>query len=344
MTEKTILVTGGAGFLGSHLCDRLMGDGHDVICVDNFFTGQRQNIEHLIGHPRFELMRHDVTFPLYVEVDEIYNLACPASPIHYQHDPVQTTKTSVLGAINMLGLAKRLKCRDLPSLDIGSIRRSLGSPADGGLLGQRQPHRTALLLRRGQALRGDAVLRLSPAAQPRHQSRAHLQHLWAAHASQRWARGLEFHRAGAEGRADHDLRRRQPDAVVLLCRRSDRRFYAPHGKPCEISLARSISAIPGEFTIKELAEIVIDMTGSSSKLTTCPCRRTIPAAPTRHCDGETTPAVATQSAAAPGARAHDQVFPGVAVDGSSAYAIENPVSSPPKRTSIATNFVAKVRQ
>ena len=108
---KTVLVTGGAGFLGSHLCDRLIADGHDVICLDNFFTGSKRNIEHLIGHKRFELTRHDVTFPLYVEVDQIYNLACPASPIHYQHDPVQTTKTSVHGAINMLGLAKRLKCR-----------------------------------------------------------------------------------------------------------------------------------------------------------------------------------------------------------------------------------------
>jgi len=110
-SRRTILVTGGAGFLGSHLCDRLVGEGHDVICLDNFFTGAKRNIEHLLTHPRFELMRHDITFPLYVEVDEIYNLACPASPIHYQHDPVQTTKTSVHGAINMLGLAKRLKCR-----------------------------------------------------------------------------------------------------------------------------------------------------------------------------------------------------------------------------------------
>jgi UDP-glucuronate decarboxylase len=108
---KRILVTGGAGFLGSHLCDRLLKDGHDVLCVDNFFTGSKTNITHLIGHPYFELMRHDVTFPLYVEVDRIFNLACPASPIHYQHDPVQTTKTSVHGAINMLGLAKRVKAR-----------------------------------------------------------------------------------------------------------------------------------------------------------------------------------------------------------------------------------------
>ncbi len=110
---KRILVTGGAGFLGSHLCERLVGEGHDVLCVDNFFTGSKRNVQHLLGKPNFELMRHDVTFPLYVEVDQIYNLACPASPIHYQHDPVQTTKTSVHGAINMLGLAKRLKARIL---------------------------------------------------------------------------------------------------------------------------------------------------------------------------------------------------------------------------------------
>jgi UDP-glucuronate decarboxylase len=105
------LVTGGAGFLGSHLCERLVSEGHDVLCIDNYFTGTRANLTGLLGHPRFELMRHDVTFPLYVEVDEIYNLACPASPIHYQHDPVQTTKTSVHGAINMLGLAKRLHAK-----------------------------------------------------------------------------------------------------------------------------------------------------------------------------------------------------------------------------------------
>jgi UDP-glucuronate decarboxylase len=111
--SRKILVTGGAGFLGSHLCDRLIEQGHDVLCVDNMFTGSKRNIEHLFGHPRFELMRHDVTFPLYVEVDEIYNLACPASPVHYQHDPVQTTKTSVHGAINMLGLAKRLRAKIL---------------------------------------------------------------------------------------------------------------------------------------------------------------------------------------------------------------------------------------
>ena len=112
-THKRILVTGGAGFLGSHLCERLLSEGHDVLCVDNFYTGTKQNVAHLMGNPRFELMRHDVTFPLYVEVDEIYNLACPASPVHYQYDPVQTTKTSVHGAINVLGLAKRVKAKIL---------------------------------------------------------------------------------------------------------------------------------------------------------------------------------------------------------------------------------------
>lgn len=124
-SRRRILVTGGAGFLGSHLIDRLLDQGHEVLCVDNLFTGTKRNIEHLHSHPHFEFLRHDVTFPLYVEVDEIYNLACPASPIHYQHDPVQTTKTSVHGAINMLGLARRLKCRILQA----STSEVYGDPA-----------------------------------------------------------------------------------------------------------------------------------------------------------------------------------------------------------------------
>ena len=123
--RKTVLITGGAGFIGSHLCDRLLDLGYEVLCLDNFFTGSKRNVEHLIGTPRFELLRHDVTFPLYIEVDQIYNLACPASPVHYQHDPVQTTKTSVHGAINMLGLAKRLRCRILQA----STSEVYGDPA-----------------------------------------------------------------------------------------------------------------------------------------------------------------------------------------------------------------------
>ena len=112
-TRKRVMVTGGAGFIGSHLCTKLIERGADVLCVDNYYTGTRENVEHLLDSPQFELIRHDVTFPLYVEVDEIYNLACPASPVHYQFDPVQTTKTSVHGAINVLGLAKRVKARVL---------------------------------------------------------------------------------------------------------------------------------------------------------------------------------------------------------------------------------------
>lgn len=122
---KKVLVTGGAGFLGSHLCDRLVERGDDVLCVDNFFTGSKRNVEHLFGFHNFEIMRHDVTFPLYVEVEQIFNLACPASPVHYQHDPVQTTKTSVHGAINMLGLAKRVKARILQA----STSEVYGDPA-----------------------------------------------------------------------------------------------------------------------------------------------------------------------------------------------------------------------
>ncbi|MCF2523890.1 UDP-glucuronic acid decarboxylase family protein [Bradyrhizobium sp. G127] len=125
-SSKRIMVTGGAGFLGSHLCEKLLEDGHDVLCVDNFFTGSRRNVAPLMGDPNFELMRHDVTFPLYVEVDEIYNLACPASPIHYQFDPVQTTKTSVHGAINMLGLAKRVRARIFQA----STSEVYGDPAE----------------------------------------------------------------------------------------------------------------------------------------------------------------------------------------------------------------------
>ena len=195
--EKRVLVTGGAGFLGSHLCERLLADGAAVVCVDNFFTGARRNIEHLLDHKHFEVIRHDVTFPLYVEVDEIYNLACPASPIHYQHDPVQTTKTSVHGAINMLGLAKRLRAKILQASTSEVYGDPERSSAAGGLLGARQPGRSALLLRRRQALRGNIVLRLPSATQFADQGRADLQHLRPAHAPERRARGLELHCPGA---------------------------------------------------------------------------------------------------------------------------------------------------
>jgi UDP-glucuronate decarboxylase len=138
-------VTGGAGFLGSHLVDRLLQSDAEVLCVDNLFTGDKSNLDHLVGHPRFEFMRHDICFPLYVEVDQIYNLACPASPIHYQFDPVQTTKVSVIGSINMLGLAKRARA-DPAGINIRSVRRSDRSSAAGKLLGQRELYRSQGLL------------------------------------------------------------------------------------------------------------------------------------------------------------------------------------------------------
>ncbi len=164
-SRRRVLVTGGAGFLGSHLCDRLLAHGHEVLCVDNLFTGTKRNIDHLHDHPRFEFIRHDVTFPLYVEVDEIYNLACPASPIHYQHDPVQTTKTSRARRDQHAGTRQAGARADLAGVDQRGVRRPAGPSADRGLLGQRQSDRHPLVLRRGQALRRDAVLRLSPPAQ-----------------------------------------------------------------------------------------------------------------------------------------------------------------------------------
>jgi len=126
MNQLRILVTGGAGFLGSHLCDRLVKEGHDVLCLDNYFTGRKRNIAHLLGKPNFEVMRHDITFPVFVEVDQIYNLACPASPVHYQYNPVKTIKTNVMGAINVLGLAKRIKARVLQA----STSEVYGDPAE----------------------------------------------------------------------------------------------------------------------------------------------------------------------------------------------------------------------
>jgi nucleoside-diphosphate-sugar epimerase len=181
---KRVLVTGGAGFLGSHLCERLLNDGHEVLCVDNFFSSTRSNIIHLLDYRNMELMRHDVTFPPYVEVDEIFNLACPASPIHYQFDPVQTTKTSVIGAINMLGLAKRVKAKILQASTSEVYGDPAGSSSDGGILGQRQPDRPEVLLRRGKTVRGDPILRLSEAAQYADQSRTDLQYLWSTYAPQ----------------------------------------------------------------------------------------------------------------------------------------------------------------
>ena len=203
---KKTLVSGGAGFIGSHLCERLLARGDDVLCVDNYFTGTKKNVQHLFSNPLFELMRHDVTFPLYVEVNRIFNLACPASPVHYQFDPVQTTKTSVHGAINMLGLAKRVKARILQASTSEVYGDPEVHPQPEELLGQRQSDRHSQLLRRGQALRRNAVFRLPPPAQHRHQGHPHLQHVRAAHAPERRARRVQLHRASAARARHHHLR------------------------------------------------------------------------------------------------------------------------------------------
>lgn len=149
---KRILISGGAGFIGSHLCERLLDEGNDVICIDNYFTGHKSNIRHLLKHPNFEVIRHDIIYPYMAEVEEIYNLACPASPIYYQHDPVKTTQTSVIGAMNMLGHGALQPRQGLAGFDLGSIRRPAGTSADRGLLGTRESAGAALVLRRGQTL------------------------------------------------------------------------------------------------------------------------------------------------------------------------------------------------
>ena len=174
---QRILVTGGAGFLGSHLCERLVADGHDVICVDNFFTSQKSNVAHLLDKPNFELIRHDITHPMFLEVDEIYNLACPAAPGHYQYNPIKTMKTSVMGSINVLGMAKTVPREGAASLDQRGVRRPRGASPARKLSRCRQSCGTSQLLRRGQTSRRDAVHGLPPYEQGEYPPGPHLQYL-----------------------------------------------------------------------------------------------------------------------------------------------------------------------
>lgn len=266
---RRILVTGGAGFLGSHLCERLLAEGHDVLCVDNFFTSSRRNVEHLIGHRHFELMRHDVTFPLYVEVDEIYNLACPASPVHYQFDPVQTTKTSVLGAINMLGLAKRLKARILQASTSEVYGDPIVHPQTEAYWGNVNPvgfrscydegkrcAETLFFDYRRQHRLGIKVVRIFNTYGPRmHPNDGRVVSNFIVQALR--GEDITIYGDGQQTRsfcyADDLI-----DAMVRM-------MATPDDVTGPINIGN-----PGEFTIRQLAEMVIELTGSRSKIVNRP--------------------------------------------------------------------------
>ena len=263
--RKQVLVTGGAGFLGSHLCERLLAEENDVICVDNFFTGSKDNVLHLLDNPHFELMRHDVTFPLYVEVDEIYNLACPASPIHYQHDPVQTTKTSVHGAINMLGLAKRIKAKIFQA----STSEVYGDPqihpqtedywGHVNPIGSRSCYdegkRCAETLffdyHRQHGLRIKVARIFNTYGPKMHPNDGRVVSNFIMQALQN--QPITIYGDGHQSRSFCYV----DDLIEVFLRfmESDDDFVGPLN-----------TGNPGEFTIKELAEKVIELTGSSSKL------------------------------------------------------------------------------
>jgi UDP-glucuronate decarboxylase len=267
--RKRILVTGGAGFLGSHLCERLLETGHEVLCVDNFFTSARFNIEHLLENRRFELIRHDVTFPLYVEVDEIYNLACPASPIHYQHDPVQTIKTCVHGAINMLGLAKRLRARIFQA----STSEVYGDPelhpqpeqywGHVNPIGERSCYdegkrcaESLFFAYHRQGKMAIKVGRIFNTYGPRmHPNDGRVVSNFIVQALT--GRDITIYGDGSQTRSFCYV----DDLVECMIRfmNSEESFVGPMNM-----------GNPGEFSIRELAELVIEMTGSSSKIVHAP--------------------------------------------------------------------------
>jgi UDP-glucuronate decarboxylase len=267
--RKTILVTGGAGFLGSHLCDRLIAAGHDVVCVDNFFTGAKRNIEHLIGNPRFELMRHDVTFPLYVEVDQIYNLACPASPIHYQHDPVQTTKTSVHGAINMLGLARRLKARIFQASTSEVYGDPTVHPQPEEYWGNVNPIGPRSCYDEGKRCAETLFFDYH---------RQHGMEIKVARIFNTY--GPRMHPNDGRVVSNFIVQALRGDPITIYGDGSQTRSFCYCDDLIEgfIRLMDSPAAVtgpinlgnPGEFTMRELAEIVIDMTGSRSTLSYLP--------------------------------------------------------------------------
>lgn len=263
--RKRIMITGGAGFLGSHLCDRLLGDGHDVLCVDNFFTGTKDNIIHLMGNPHFELIRHDVTFPLYVEVDEIYNLACPASPIHYQFDPVQTTKTSVHGAINMLGLAKRTKAKIFQA----STSEVYGDPAVHPQTEDYWGHVNPI----GQRSCYDEGKRCAETLFFDYH-RQHKLHIKVARIFNTY--GPRMHPNDGRVVSNFIVQALKGEPITIYGDGSQTRsfcyvddlidaFVRLMNTPDDVTGPVNIGN-PGEFTIKQLAEKVVEMTGSSSRI------------------------------------------------------------------------------
>jgi UDP-glucuronate decarboxylase len=263
--ERQVLVTGGAGFIGSHLCERLLADGHEILCVDNFYTGTRRNVQHLLSNPGFELTRHDVCFPLYVEVDQIYNLACPASPVHYQFDPVQTTKTSVHGAINMLGLAKRVKAKILQASTSEVYGDPVVHPQTEDYWGNVNPIGPRSCYDEGKRCAETLffdygrqhklqikVARIFNTYGPRmHPNDGRVVSNFIVQALQ--DRDITVYGDGMQTRSFcyvDDL----VDGLIRLMKSNDE-IVGP------INLGN-----PGEFTIRQLAEIVIDLTGSASKI------------------------------------------------------------------------------
>ena len=264
-----VLVTGGAGFLGSHLCERLLADGHDVLCVDNFYTGAKDNIVHLLGNPCFEVMRHDVTFPLYVEVDEIYNLACPASPIHYQHDPVQTTKTSVHGAINMLGLAKRVKAKIFQASTSEVYGDPIMHPQMESYWGNVNPIGTRSCYDEGK--RCAETLFFDYYRQ--HKLRIKVGRIFNTY-------GPHMHPNDGRVVSNFIVQALKNEPITLygdgrqsrsFCYVDDliEAFVCLMGTPDDFTGPINLGN-PNEFTIRELAETVIDLTGSRSELTFLP--------------------------------------------------------------------------
>ena len=263
--NKRILVTGGAGFLGSHLIDRLLADGHEVLCVDNLFTGSKRNIEHVLQHPRFEFMRHDVCMPLFVEVDQIYNLACPASPVHYQHDPVQTTKVSVHGAINMLGLAKRLKCRIFQASTSEVYGDPTVHPQVESYWGNVNPIGPRSCYDEGKRCAETLFFDY------------HRQHALDIKVVRIFnTYGPRMHPADGRVVSNFIIQALSGDAITLYGDGMQTRSFCYVDDLIEgfVKLMNSSDGFtgpvnignPGEFTIRQLAELVIELTGSASKL------------------------------------------------------------------------------